>query len=1005
MPQTSLISDDPVPTKPLRLRTFGATALERRNDDGSWTQLQRTGKVLGILIHLASQDGRRVSRERLADLLWGDEAPERARATLRQTLYSLRGMIGEDAMASDRDEVGIVAGSIAVDRDQFVSAARQGHFSEMLAVYTGPFCARLEVGHADAYERWVGPERERLRSLLLDEAERTLPAMLAEGRTHDALAAARQLAVAEPDDLRATVLLFDALAAAGLFAEARERLESARVAFERDGDALPASVVDRLSRLRRVEPPQPAPAAGTLAALGQRLVGRDATLDALLREAERAREGRPRRVVLVGPAGVGKSRVLDEFDARMRLRGARVVRVRLHPSMRNVPYSAFADTVRALTQLPAALGVSERSAHVLVGLLPELAARYPAARGAALPAQDLDLALRDAAADLFASVAEQRLVVHLVDDLHYADDQSRAVFKAVRLETERRSDVTFRLLTVRSLRRISAFDLYLTDAVIEVGALSESDVRELLENVAVLPTTQWGPELVEQLTTRSHGAPQLVLQAVRAAAAAGSLAVKDGVWTSSKPEALLRSVSEYAGPGPMLSRLDPTEARILRLLAAWGRPMDERDVAGVCARDVPPLSVALWHGALESLEELGLVQSRESTWGVAHDSVLEAVTRDLADATPQDPFDTLLAYWGAHERLTVGVLEHLSLLAGQREEPSRAIRLARRALGAPALETAGITARTLAKRVGQGSGRPDWEPLIFAQLGFFARKGERTRAVLTAGVPLLLVVVGWMLAMLQPRVVVLGEPMAEERARGEFEFVMQPRVALTDAFGNVVDARARIRVRSDHGALMGDTVVALDSGRAQFRRLSLRGDSMHTGPEVAELIFEGPWYARDARVPVRGAQLAGTRDHFRVIALESNGVPVEDLVVRASLRDTLRFDLTFEYSTAMATARYVVGASPSWIRGDSAVVRLATLASPVESAWRTVRFEIPPAREPGVGYLVVLMALEDEVADALLRQSTTAAESLRAMGRATVVRGARGRGMFPGTAVRVEFVE
>lgn len=992
------------PGAPVRVRTFGATALERQADDGTWVALLRSGKVLGLLIYLAAHCGRRVPRERLADLLWGDEAPERARATLRQTIYALRGLIGEQALDSTRDAIALRPGHLTVDRDDFLAAARESRFTEMLASYAGPFCARLEVGGADAYERWMLPERDRLRAIIIEAAERAIPALITAGESQQALQAARQLAEAEPDEIGVSVLLFDALVAAGFIAEARERLEMARVAAVRDGESLPEGVAERLARIKRIATPQPSPAAGTLAALGQRLVGRDATLDALLREAERAREGRPRRVVLVGPAGTGKSRVLDEFDARMRLRGARIVRVRLHPSMRDVPYSAFADTVRALTHLPAALGVSEQSARVLVGLLPELAARYPAARGAPLPTENLDIALRDAAADLFASVAEQRLVVHLVDDLHYADDASRAVFKAVRLETERRKHETLRLLTVRCLRRISAFDLYLTDAVVEVAPITRDDVRALLADVALMPIASWGEALVEQLWSSSHGTPQLILQAVRAACAAGLLRVASGMWESSNPEALLRNVAGFAGPGPLLASLDPTAARVLALLAAWGRPVDERDFAGLCAADVPAIPSEAWRPALASLEELGLVQSREATWSVAHDTVLEAVMRDLARHSPQDPFDTLLSYWGDRLRVTVGVVEHLSLLAGQRDEPSRAIRLARRVLRAPALEQAGISARALSHRVAKGAGHLEWEPVIFGKLGFLARQSDQARALLLGGAPILLATAVWLLAMLQPRFVMDVQPMAEPGTPlGQFEFVVQPSVRLMDGFGRVVNANAKVRVRSTDGALAGDTLVLLESGQARFRRLVLRRDSAQLSRRSAELVFEGPWYARNARAEVRGATIGVSADAFRVVSLEANGAPVRNLLVQARLGDTLTIDLTFEYTTTRPTSPYRLGISPSWMRRELAASDLTVLARPVEGAWRTVRFVVPSAAESSVGYLVVLLAEEDQVLSVMRSEGMDSRwEELRSTGRLSA--GGAGEGAVIGTAVRVEFV-
>jgi len=71
------------------------------------------------------------------------------------------------------------------------------------------------------------------------------------------------------------------------------------------------------------------------------VIGRDALLHDLTREADAARDGSPRRLLLVGPAGVGKTRVLDELEARLRLRGARVVRVSVQPAMQDVRFAAL----------------------------------------------------------------------------------------------------------------------------------------------------------------------------------------------------------------------------------------------------------------------------------------------------------------------------------------------------------------------------------------------------------------------------------------------------------------------------------------------------------------------------------------------------------------------------------------------------------------------------------------------------------------------------------------
>lgn len=949
----------------LRLTTLGPTLLERESEDGSWVPLLRTGKVLGLLVHLACRDGRRLSRARLADVLWGDESPERSRATLRTTLHSLRGVVGESVIHATREEIGLVDASIAVDRDAFLAAARAGNFEAMLASYGGPFCQRLDVGAADEFERWASAERGRLRQLMLDAAAQTIPAKLTAGQAQAALEDARRLDAVEPGEPRIAVMLFDVLVATGALAEAREKIEQVRVQFDRDRDSVPPAIAERLARIKRAAVALPLPAAGTLAALGQELVGREEQLEILLREAELARAGRPRRVVLSGPAGVGKSRILDEFDARMRLRGARVVRVRLLPGMRDVPYSAFADTVRALAALPAAIGISESSARALVGLVPELSSRFPGARGAVLAPEDRAFALRDAAADLFASVSEQRLVVHLVDDLHYADEESKALFRAVRLETERRTDQTMRLLTVRSLRRLSEADLQMSDALVEVGPLENGGVRRLLEDVAALPDAQWADDLVARLESRSGGVPHLALQAVRVAASRGLLRATRGVWETEQPSQLVKSIDEFAGLGGMLDTLSPAAVRVLRLLAAWGRPIDERDLAGVCARDVPPLADAEWRGALRWLEELGLVQSRELTWGIAHDTVLEAVAKDSRAASVEDPFDALLAYFGDHSRLTVGVLEHLSLLVGQGEDLARAKRLMLRASGAPALRDAGLIGRALSRAVASGSGHRDWERSLYRALGFITRQGERARVVMVAGATMAAALFIWLAAMLQPRLMVAVEPLTElgglVRDTQTFaELIAQPRVVMVNGFGRQLDFDGEVRARPSWGQLFGDTIVRLDSGRAQFRRLTFMGERRPINVPNVTVRFRGPWYARSVETRLLGFYGGKTEDEFLPRELAVNGVPVDDSrIVRARLGDSLRFDLTFEYTTLMATANYVVAASPTWGARNREVVRITGLPSPVREGWRTVTFSVAPPTSKGTFHVLILFGAED----------------------------------------------
>ncbi len=75
MPHSSPSQHHFSPGAPVRVRTLGATLLERQADDGTWVVLQRTGKVLAILTYLAARhrpgdwDGHR-PEERSEIALW-----------------------------------------------------------------------------------------------------------------------------------------------------------------------------------------------------------------------------------------------------------------------------------------------------------------------------------------------------------------------------------------------------------------------------------------------------------------------------------------------------------------------------------------------------------------------------------------------------------------------------------------------------------------------------------------------------------------------------------------------------------------------------------------------------------------------------------------------------------------------------------------------------------------------------------------------------------------------
>lgn len=940
------------------LLSLGETVLRRLSDGRPSEELLRGGKVIALLIYLVSQDGP-VSRDVLADLLWGDEAPERARASLRQALYALRRLLGEEVLVGDRHRVALRPGAVASDRDVVIAGARAGDLGRMLEVYAGPFGATLEVGAATRFLEWMEDERGRLRHLLLEVAHRTLPVLLRAGPVGQAVRLARQVHRLEPEDLETLVLLVDALIAIGEVDEARERVASAIAAYRTAGDLIPEALRTREQRLARQQG-DGQPLRGTLEALGHLLVGRDVPAAQLLVEAERARTEGPRRVLLTGPSGVGKSRLLDEVEARLRLRGARVVRVRFLPAMRDIPNAALADLVRALVQLPGSLGIAEEAAQELVTLLPELTKHFPSARldlrseGSA--SEDRRFQRREALGELLAAVADDRLVVVLLDDLAWADEASRQILEGVR------RGPALRLLEVITCRPGAAVEALAPDRTLVLSPWGAGEVRQSLEAVAPLPAAPWVDALIDQLTARTRGIPQGVFLLIRAVVTMGHLTPTATAWISEDPEALVEAVRTHAWLEDGLAWLTAAESQTLLLLVRWARPMEERDLLAI-GTTMAGRGGEVMRRALRRLEGLGLILSRDTRWEVASDAVIDAVAWRVIAGEPAATFDQLARHWGDPTRLDLEHLEHLALLAGANDQPRLAVQIARAAADAPLVRVTGLRGRRLAQEIARWAGRPEWARPCLSAMGLLARQTDRGRALLGGVATLAAGAVVWLAAMLQPRLRFEVEPMADHPGRSHVDLSVQPRAVVENGFGTIYQIAMPVRLVSDDAQVIGDATQTVRDGRIQFERIALRlgKGQAHTDRDL-QLRVEGPWFVRGASALVRGSRTLPLGRMFRIVSGTINGRPLGDsLVVRVPPGDSLQVTLTFAYSTSISTANYVVGALPTWGRREREVIRLAGLPSPVVDAWRTVRFEVPPPPGPGTHHLVFLFDAEDGV--------------------------------------------
>ena len=150
------------------------------------------------------------------------------------------------------------------------------------------------------------------------------------------------------------------------------------------------------------------------------LVGREADL-AVLRDAlKRTRNAEPSTVLVGGEAGVGKTRLVEEFCRLATAEGARVLTGQcLELGEEGLPFAPFAAALRRLvhTDGPAVLDGREQD---FARLLPELGPPPPDAVGEARRGYLFELV-----AALFDRLAEREPLVLVIEDLHWADRSTR----------------------------------------------------------------------------------------------------------------------------------------------------------------------------------------------------------------------------------------------------------------------------------------------------------------------------------------------------------------------------------------------------------------------------------------------------------------------------------------------------------------------------------------------------------------------------------------------------
>jgi DNA-binding SARP family transcriptional activator len=628
-----------------------------------------TRKAIAILACLVLESGP-VRRDWLAALLWPESDDEHARSALRRTLSTLNRALGGRWLDVQRDRVALsTTDGCEVDVADVREGIRSGRageaagFERAIESYGGELLAGFSLRDSAEFEQWVEPITEELRRDFVLALERTVEARCAVGRYDDGEQLAARWLAADPLNEAAYRWLMKAAAWRGDRSAALARYRDCVRVLDAELGVPPLDETTDLYLAIRsgtltqpdadtTRDTQPADALEALERPTPRrgpIVGRDGELHRL-QALGQASNASPRIVVVEGEAGVGKTRLLDEFCAG----AGPVLRASCYPGEAALAYGPVRELIEVATRERGLGGATPEAVVEAARLVPSLASdRTPG------PLDSPGAQVR-----FFAGVAEVLAVgggdvgrqTIVIDDAQWLDSAS-ADLLAFLLRRLEQYPVTV-VLAVRpediepGARTLLHAIRPLPVARILLGRLERSAISAWVRGVL---GNEPPSELVARVSEESEGLPLLVAEYLASLESGPPGADR---WTLPAPA---REVL-----GARLQSLSGLDQQVLATAAALGRPFafeTVRDASGRTEEEVL--------GAFERLLARRFLLERGEPrvapqWEFAHEK-LRQLAYDSMSATRRRVVHRRLADTLKNDGSPAEVAAHLALAGHELE--------------------------------------------------------------------------------------------------------------------------------------------------------------------------------------------------------------------------------------------------------------------------------------------------------------------------------------------------
>jgi DNA-binding SARP family transcriptional activator len=580
------------------------------------------------------------SRQQIAFLFWPDSSDKQAKTNLRQLLYHLRQSwpdLDQYLHVSPRSLQWNSDVPNTLDTRQFQSLLRQAGqassraescrlLEEAVACYQGdllPAC----------YDDWVGLIREQLRQQFITAQETLIHDYEAQGNYQAAILWAEHFLQYDPLHEETYRGLMRLHALTNNRASALRIYHTCETVLRQELEVEPSPATrEQYQHLLNITTPATQQSNTPLTPHVSPLIGRAHEWVKLSRAWQTVQSGQAQTILIYGEAGIGKTRLLEEFAKWAMLQGVVTAQTRSYAAQGQLTYAPVTAWLRSETLRPRLSTLDEVWLAEVSRLLPELLVEHPHLS----PPHPLTESWQreqfyEALARAIVNESDKRPLVLILDDLqwsgegvlewlsyllHFAANTPLLIMGAVRSGT---IDAQHPLQTwVAALRQ----EQLLTE--LRLHPLGENDSASLANHIAgrELPADQ-----LANFYRETEGNPFFIVETVRAAleqsgkTPTGSVEIRSIMAASLPPR--VQAVIESR-----LNQLSTAAGDLAEYAAVIGREFSFEVLAQTCERDEEAL--------VRSLDELWqrriIREQGKTAYDFTHDKIREVVYNRISQA-------------------------------------------------------------------------------------------------------------------------------------------------------------------------------------------------------------------------------------------------------------------------------------------------------------------------------------------------------------------------------------